>query len=86
MFWNVGGGRGLFIYTADEYPHAHIDSGIFSFNFSIISLGRVWFVGKKSSYVYIFLNLIKLLVLITNNQKNNRDRALQPTRYILDRL
>ena len=63
-----GGGRGLFIYTVDEYPHAHIDSGIFSFNFSIISLGRVWFVGKKSSYVYIFLNLIKLLVLITNNQ------------------
>ena len=69
MFWNVEGGRGLFIYTADEYPHAHIDSGIFSFNFSITSLGRVWFVGKKSSYVYIFLNLIKLLVLITNNQK-----------------
>ena len=28
-----GGGRGLFIYTADEYPLAHIDSGIFSFNF-----------------------------------------------------
>ena len=27
------GGGGLFIYTADEYPHAHIDSGIFSFNF-----------------------------------------------------
>ena len=24
-----GGGGGLFIYTADEYPHAHIDSGIF---------------------------------------------------------
>ena len=67
-FWNVVGGRGLFIYTADEYTHAHIDSGIFFFNFSMISLGRVWFVGKKSSYVYIFLNLIKLLVLITNNQ------------------
>ena len=34
MFWNVEeGGRGLFIYTADEYTHAHIDSGIFSFNF-----------------------------------------------------
>ena len=63
-----GGGRGLFIYTADEYTHAHIDSGIFFFNFSMISLGRVWFVGKKSSCVYIFLNLIKLLVLITNNQ------------------
>ena len=28
-FWNVGGG-GLFIYTADEYPLAHIDSGTFS--------------------------------------------------------
>ena len=28
-FWNVRGGGGLFIYTADEYPHAHIDSGIF---------------------------------------------------------
>ena len=28
-FWNVRGGRGLFIYTADEYPLAHIDSGIF---------------------------------------------------------
>ena len=27
------GGRGLFIYTADEYTHAHIDSGIFFFNF-----------------------------------------------------
>ena len=63
-----GGGRSLFIYTADEYTHAHIDSGIFFFNFSMISLGRVWFVGKKSSHVYIFLNLIKLLVLITNNQ------------------
>ena len=62
------GGGGLFIYTADEYTHAHIDSGIFFFNFSIIFLGRVWFVGKISSYVYIFLNLIKLLVLITNNQ------------------
>ena len=24
-----GGGRGLFIYTADEYPLAHIDSGTF---------------------------------------------------------
>ena len=24
------GGRGLFIYTADEYTHAHIDSDIFS--------------------------------------------------------
>ena len=23
------GGRGLFIYTADEYPLAHIDSGTF---------------------------------------------------------
>ena len=30
MFWNVERGRGLFIYTADEYTHAHIDSGIFS--------------------------------------------------------
>ena len=28
------GGRGLFIYTADEYPLAHIDSGTF---FSLIS-------------------------------------------------
>ena len=25
-----GGGGGLFIYTADEYPLAHIDSGTFS--------------------------------------------------------
>ena len=33
MFWNVEGGRGLFIYTVDEYTHAHIDSGIFFFNF-----------------------------------------------------
>ena len=40
----------------------------FFFNFSMISLGRVWFVDKESSYVYIFLNLIELLVLITNNQ------------------
>ena len=33
MFWNVEGGRGLlnlFIYSADEYPHTHVDSGIFS--------------------------------------------------------
>ena len=30
MFWNVEGGRGLFIYTADEYSHTHVDSGIFS--------------------------------------------------------
>ena len=67
MFWNVEGGRGLLIFSADEYSHAHVDSGIFSFNFPMISLGRVWF-GKKSSYVYIFLNLIKLSVLITNNQ------------------
>ena len=29
MFWNVEGGRGLFIYSADEYTHAHVDSGIF---------------------------------------------------------
>ena len=29
MFWNVEGGRGLFIYLADEYTHAHVDSGIF---------------------------------------------------------
>ena len=29
VFGMWGGGRGLFIYTADEYPLAHIDSGIF---------------------------------------------------------
>ena len=34
MFWNVEGGRGLFIYPADEYTHAHVDIGIF---FSLIS-------------------------------------------------
>ena len=33
MFWNVEGVRGLFIYTADEYSHTHVDSGIFFFNF-----------------------------------------------------
>ena len=33
MFWDVGGGRGLFIFSADEHSHARIDSGIFSFNF-----------------------------------------------------
>ena len=34
MFWNVDGGRGLFIYTMDEYSHTHVDIGIF---FSLIS-------------------------------------------------
>ena len=33
IFWNVEGGRGLFIFSADEYSHAHVDSGIFFFNF-----------------------------------------------------
>ena len=30
VFGMWGGGGGLFIYTADEYPLAHIDSGTFS--------------------------------------------------------
>ena len=36
MFWNVEGGRGLFIYSADEYPHPHVDSEIFSLIFNDI--------------------------------------------------
>ena len=53
---SCGGGGGLFIYTADEYTHTHIDSGIFFFNFSMISLGRVWFVGKK---IFLCLHISK---------------------------
>ena len=68
MFWNVEEGRGLFIYSADDYPHTHVDSGIFSLiSNDIFREGVVCW--QKSSYVYIFLNLIKLSVLITNNQQ-----------------
>ena len=43
MFWNVEGVRGLFIYSADEYTHAHVDSGIFSLiSNDIFREGVVW--------------------------------------------
>ena len=68
MFWNVEGG-GFFLFTQRMNTRTPTSTVVF---FSLIS-NDIWREGvvcwqKKSSYVYIFLNLIKLLVLITNNQ------------------